>query len=131
VPLDRLRELRDKTVVFHRQLQDVVDELEAETERDIFETYAKIYTLFEAPDDAFDPVMAVVWQNDFGTVMTMFNQFFRIYRRVEDGDVDKVYAIFLAELRAFGKDMESILLSVIDELIAETLAVRVEPALSA
>jgi hypothetical protein len=27
--------------------------------------------------------------------------------------------------------MESILLSVIDELIAETLAVRVEPALSA
>lgn len=132
VPLDRLVELREKAVAFHDQAYDLVERLEKETDIDVFKTYADLFNLFQAPsEDEFDPVMGVVWQNDFGTVMTMFNLFFRIYRRVDDHDVPKVYAIFLSELRAFLKDMEAILLGVVDELIAEAEAVQADAALTA
>lgn len=132
VPMDRLVELREKTVAFHAEAYAVIDDMEKATEIDAFDAYDTLFKLFKAPsDDEFDPVLGVVWQNDFGTVMTIFNMFFRMYRRVEDKDVPKVYAIFLMELRGFLEDMEAILLSVVDELIAEAEAVQADAALSA
>ncbi len=132
VPLDRFHDLRGKAFAWYRTASSVLDELESRTEVNAFTTYGALWKLFQpAPNASFDPVAAVVWQNNFGTVMTMFNVYFRIHRRVEDGEEMKVYQLFLSELRAFLADMEAILLSVIDEMIAETEEVQFSSILSA
>ena len=75
--------------------------------------------------------MAVIWQNNYGTLMTLFNVYFRMHRRVTDEQAPAIYQLFLDELQGFLNDMEVILLSVLDELIGEVEAVAAEKVKSA
>jgi hypothetical protein len=125
VPLPRFHELRTKTLDWYEETYATIAELMEAEEADGFATYDALWKTFQPkPGEVFDPVAAVVWQNNFGTVMTLFNIYFRMHRRVPEADALKMYRLFLQELQAFLKDMEAILLSVIDELIAETEAAK-------
>lgn len=125
VPLSRFQELRVKACEWYEEMYETIDRLKTIEEPDGFATYDALWQTFQPkPGQTFDPVAAVVWQNNFGTVMTLFNIYFRMHRRVPEADTLKLYRLFLEELRAFVKDMEAILLGVIDELTAETEATK-------
>lgn len=132
VPMDRFYDLHAKTLAWYRDAHAAVDVLRQDKEPKVFQVYDRLWKLFQplTPEE-FDPVMSVVWQNNFGTVMTMFNIYFRMHRRVEDKDASKIYHFFLDELDAFLNDMETILLSVLDEVIANaetTIAAQAKSA---
>lgn len=132
VDLARYRDLRQKTAVWYVGAYETIDRMAEAQEVDVFKAYDQLWNLFQPPTEAeFDPIAAVVWQNNFGTVMTLFNVYFRIHRRVEDCDTMRVYQMFLSELRCFLQDMEAILVSVIDLLVEETEQVKAEQPLSA
>ncbi|MEC9266604.1 MAG: 6-hydroxymethylpterin diphosphokinase MptE-like protein [Pseudomonadota bacterium] len=132
VDLARYRDLRQKTAVWYLGAYETIDRMAEAQEVDVFKAYDQLWNLFQPPTEAeFDPIAAVVWQNNFGTVMTLFNVYFRIHRRVEDCDTMRVYQMFLSELRCFLQDMEAILVSVIDLLVEETEQVKAEQPLSA
>ncbi|MDW3208002.1 MAG: 6-hydroxymethylpterin diphosphokinase MptE-like protein [Alphaproteobacteria bacterium] len=132
IDLARYRELREKTIAWYEDAHVVIDRLAEDETPDVFKAYDRLWKLFQPPTEAeFDPIDAVVWQNNFGTVMTLYNVYFRMHRRVADTDAPRVYQLFLSELRCFLKDMEAILLSVIDLLMEETEQVKAEQSLSA
>lgn len=132
IDLTRYHDLRNKTVAWYDDAYGAIDRLAEDEVPDVFKTYDRLWQLFHpATEDDFDPIAAVVWQNNFGTVMTLYNVYFRMHRRVEDADTPRIYQLFLSELRHFLKDMEAILLSVIDMLVEETEQVKAEESLSA
>lgn len=132
VDIERFLDLREKSVAWYIDAHDTVSRLKDAETVDAFKSYNAFWQLFQPPKpEEFDPVTSVVWQNNFGTVMTLFNIYFRMHRRVQDHEAMQVYQLFLAEMDGFLDDMEAILLSVIDELIEETRAVQSAPAMSA
>jgi len=132
VPVERFEELRERTVAWFADAQETVDRMNDVEEFDAFVAYDTLWSQFRAEEgEDFDPLNAVIWQNCYGTVMTTFNVFFRMYRRVTDDSVRPLYELYLKELRLFLDDMEEILLSVIDELTAEAEAVEAEQKESA
>lgn len=125
VPLSRFEDLRERAVRWYEDMYETIRSLEGIEEPDSFATYDALWRTFQPkPGERFDPIAAVVWQNNFGTVMTMFNIYFRMHRRVPESATHDLYLLFLSELRGFVKDMEAILLGVIDELTAETAAAK-------
>lgn len=132
VPLDRFYDLRQKTVNWYQDIYAAIDEMKTVTKPDPFASYGTLWSLFQPkPSEGFDPIMAVIWQNNYGTLMTLFNVYFRMHRRVTDEQAPAIYQLFLDELRGFLNDMEVILLSVLDELIGEVEAVAAEKGKSA
>ena len=123
VSLENFRDLRRKTDIWYDKARETIKSLkEEEAEKpDPFESYDRLWKLFQpdVPGSPLDSIMTVVWQNNFGTVMTMFNIYFRMHRRVVEEDSMRLFHLFLGELQAFLDDMEAILTSVIDELISE------------
>ncbi len=132
VPASRFRDLREKTVQWFASAQETVDRMDSIEEIDPFAAYDMLWSQFRVDDEEeFDPLEAVIWQNCYGTVMTTYNVFFRMYRRVTDESARPLYTLYLEELRAFLRDMETIMLGVVDELTAEAEAVEAESAKSA
>ncbi|MDF1749383.1 MAG: DUF115 domain-containing protein [Alphaproteobacteria bacterium] len=132
VPLDRFYDLRQKTITWYQEIYAAIKEMKKETKPNPFESYGIIWALFQPKEgEVFDPIVAVVWQNNYGTLMTMFNVYFRMHRRVTDEEAPAIYQLFLDELLGFLEDMESILMGVLDELIAEVEAVEAEKVKSA
>lgn len=125
VEIERFLDLREKTVAWYIDAHATVSRLKDAEKVDAFKSYNAFWQLFQPPtEEEFDPVTSVVWQNNFGTVMTLFNVYFRMHRRVQDHEAMQIYQLFLAEMDGFLDDMEAILLSVIDELIEEAKAVQ-------
>jgi hypothetical protein len=123
IPLDRFYELREKTVVWYQEIYAAIAEMKTVTKPDPFASYGTLWSIFQPKEgEVFDPVVAVVWQNNYGTLMTLFNVYFRMHRRVTEEQAPAIYQLFLDELLGFLKDMEAILLSVLDELIGEVEA---------
>lgn len=128
-PLERFLELRTTAEIWFEKAYRTVDGLTEDDVADPFESYDRIWKLFEVPEGGErDPIEVVVWQSIYGSTMTMFNQWFRMHRRIEDGDEGKLYRLFLTELRAFLETMEQIFISVIDGLTDDVRAVSAETA---
>lgn len=121
-PLHRFHTLRDQVESWFADFYARLDAMKDEA-LNPFDAFSRIADQFGmGSHDVPSPEIALLRQTVYGTVFTIFNNYFRLHRRLEAGSETKMLHIFLDELRMVLKDMETIQISIVAELIDDIKA---------
>lgn len=121
-PLYRYQDLRNEADSWFSQFYERIERLKKDVTGP-FDAFGRISQQFMEENEAdVSPEIAVLRQSTYGTVFTLFSNYFRFHRRIDEKHEEKMLQIFLDELMIVLKDMEVIQSSVIDELIDEIAA---------